>query len=71
MNKGEQNVQKICGATALDGKVMFLFKWKNQKVPTFISSEEANLKYPYAVMSFYESQIIWDSTNTDDIAESQ
>lgn len=55
------DIAKIVGATSDNGKLKFVFKWKDRDEPTLVSSDEANLKYPYVVIDFYESCMVWGS----------
>lgn len=49
---------KILGATELNGKLQFIYKWNDQDVPHLIPNEEAKIKFPYALMNFYESCMV-------------
>lgn len=53
---------KILGATDSDGSMKFIMKWKNAE-PSMISGQDAKELFPYIVIEFYESKLIWQSAN--------
>lgn len=61
----EENVDKILGATGITGQLQFFFKWKNQDEPTLVPSDEAKIKYPFSVIDFYESCMVWDTSDNE------
>lgn len=40
---------------------MFLVKWKGTDKAELIPAKEANVKFPQAVIAFYEQRLIWHS----------
>ncbi|RWS14534.1 chromobox-like protein 5 [Dinothrombium tinctorium] len=53
-------VDKILGATEIDGTIYFLIKWKDSnKEPSPVAAPEANIKWPRMVISFYEQHFKW------------
>lgn len=66
MDKNDkENVEKICGATEVDGQLKFVIKWKNMEQPTLVPYDEAKSKYPLAVLDFYEGCMVWETTEND------
>lgn len=61
-------MDKILGATAVGGEMRFCVRFKDQDSPSMITSEEAKEKYPYHLLDFYESFLVWESEeeNVDD-----
>lgn len=59
----DTNDGKILGATEVDGKLKFVFQFKDDDNLVLISSDEANMKYPYIVIDFYESCMVWEETS--------
>lgn len=59
-------MDKILGATGVGRQLQFLVKWKDRDEPTLVSSDEAKTKYPYHVLDFYESCLIWESDDEAD-----
>uniref|UniRef100_A0A1L8DWF3 Putative heterochromatin protein 1 n=1 Tax=Nyssomyia neivai TaxID=330878 RepID=A0A1L8DWF3_9DIPT len=53
--------ETILGATDINGPLMFLIKWKGTEKAELIPAKEANLKFPQAVIAFYEQRLIWHS----------
>jgi len=49
--------EKICGATACNGDLMFLIKWKGVNSADLVPAKLANVKCPQVVIRFYETQI--------------
>lgn len=58
-----RDIGKIVGATEDDGKLKFVFKWNDRDELTLLSSDEANLMYPYIVIDFYESCMVWETAS--------
>lgn len=54
-------LDKILGATAINGQLQFVMKWKDRDEPSVMPSEEAKIKYTMHVLEFYESYMIWES----------
>lgn len=59
-------VDKILGASEINGQIQFVLKWKDRDEPTMIVSAVANVKYPYHVLDFYESCMEWEETSDDE-----
>lgn len=57
----DDQVEKIHGATSKDGELKFYIQLKGEGKPSLVSSNEAKKKYPYHVLDFYESCLIWES----------
>ncbi|XP_059618410.1 chromobox protein homolog 1-like isoform X2 [Phlebotomus argentipes] len=53
--------ETILGATDINGPLMFLIKWKGTDKAELIPAKEANIKFPQAVIAFYEQRLIWHS----------
>ncbi|XP_055709660.1 chromobox protein homolog 1-like isoform X2 [Phlebotomus papatasi] len=53
--------ETILGATDINGPLMFLVKWKGTDKAELIPAKEANVKFPQAVIAFYEQRLIWHS----------
>lgn len=72
----DDQVDKILGATSSSGELKFCIRLKGEELPILITSDEAKQKYPYHVLDFYESCLVWESeedtvddsgdNNTDD-----
>lgn len=62
-------MDKILGATAVNGQIQFVFKWVDCELPTLVSSDEAKTKYTYHVLDFYEKYLVWHSDDEADDAE--
>lgn len=65
-NEGGQDshdIGQIVGATEDDGKLKFIFKWNDRDALQLVSSEEANLMYPYIVIDFYERCMVWETAS--------
>ncbi|XP_055306384.1 uncharacterized protein LOC129570705 [Sitodiplosis mosellana] len=58
---------KILGATEVDGQLQFMFTWKDQDVPQLIPNKEVKIKYPQALMAFYESCMVWDVSEEGEV----
>lgn len=58
-------MEKFLGATTTggepDGQLKFCVLLKGQTKPIMITSEEAKQKYPYQLLEFYESCLVWES----------
>lgn len=52
--------EKIIGATEVDGKLMFLVKWKGMAKADLIGSDVAKLACPLIVISYFEERLSWD-----------
>lgn len=63
----DDQVDKILGATAADGggQLKFYIRLKGDKNPVLVSSDEAKQKYPYHVLEFYESCLVWESEDEE------
>lgn len=61
----DDQVKQIFGATTAggqsDGQLMFCILLKGATKPIMVTSEEAKQKYPYHVLEFYESCLVWES----------
>lgn len=59
--------EQIMGAIQLQGKIMFLVKWKGLKKVDLVQADEANEKCPSVVIQYYEKRLEWipESKNDD------
>lgn len=57
----DDQVDKILGATGSDGDLKFYMQFKGADKPVMVSAAEAKVKYPYHVLDFYESCLVWES----------
>ncbi|XP_015786994.1 chromobox protein homolog 5 [Tetranychus urticae] len=51
--------KKIIGAIRVEDKLMFLIKWESCKKSDLILAEEANIRCPQVVISYYEKRLKW------------
>lgn len=59
----DDRVEKVLGATTIDGQLKLCILLKGDAKPKLVTSDEAKQKYPYRVLDFYESCLVWE---TDD-----
>lgn len=63
----DDEVDTILGATSSpDGELKFCILLKDKEVPVLITSHEAKQKYPYHVLDFYESCLVWESEESEE-----
>lgn len=67
IGQDSHDIGKIVGATEDGGKLKFIFKWNDRDALQLVSSDKANLMYPYIVIDFYERCMVWE--NASDIEE--
>ncbi|XP_055714349.1 chromobox protein homolog 1-like [Phlebotomus papatasi] len=53
--------ETILGATDISGPLMFLMKCNGTDKVELIPAKAANVKFPQAVITFYEQRLIWHS----------
>lgn len=67
----DDQVEKFLGATTADsqsdGQLKFCVLLKGETKPTMITADEAKEKYPYHLLDFYESCLVWESE--DEVVE--
>lgn len=61
----DRDIGTIVGATEVDGELKFVFKWKDSGDSVMLNSQEAKIKYPYALIDFYESCMVWETESSD------
>lgn len=54
-------VEKILGASDMNGHLQFLVKWKNVGKADMIDANIANVNCPQDVIAFYQERITWDA----------
>lgn len=59
----------IIGATQTNDGLHFLLKWKNSERADLISASEANIRFPQAVIEYYEERLYWKAPlDIDDLS---
>jgi len=56
---GDLLIEKIIGATNLNGSLAFLVKWVQIEEPQLILAEVLNIQCPQSVIAFYEARYKW------------
>ena len=61
--------KKIVGAIRIEDKLMFLMRWESCKKCDFILAEEANIRCPQVVISYYEKRLKWVPDFNSDLCD--